>query len=233
MNLKESKQLFFDHCRYEKNLSAKTLQFYEIDLIQFEKFLSQSKVELVREITKHHIKGYIQELSSFQPRTIKRKIASSKSFLNFLEFEDYIPVNPYRKVKLKIKEPKQLPTVMDLGEIKRLFLLVKEELQMAKRKSTHAYGEKLRDLCIMELLFATGLRVSELCKLRVPDLNFETGRVLIRGKGNKERVIQIVNQETLRTVLEYHSEYQNRIEQVGFFLSAGLTHRYLRNRFVF
>ncbi len=233
MNLKESKQLFFDHCRYEKNLSEKTLQFYEIDLIQFEKFLDQSQVHLVADITKHHIKGYVQELSTFQPRTIKRKIASSKSFLNFLEFEDYIPVNPYRKVKLKIKEPHQLPTVLDLNEIKRLFTLVKAELQVAGKKTPHAYGVKLRDLCILELLFATGLRVSELCKLRVQDLNFETGRVLVRGKGNKERLIQIVNRETLKTVLEYHAEHQKRIEQVGFFLSVAWTHRYLPSQFAF
>lgn len=231
MNLKESMQLFLDHCRYEKNLSAKTLQFYEIDLIQFEKFLTKEEVANVEDITKHNIKGYVQELSTFQPRTIKRKIASSKSFLNFLEFEDYIPVNPYRKVKVKIREPRQLPTVLDLGEIKMLFTLVKEELEAAKKKSIHAYGEKLRDLCILELLFATGLRVSELCKLRVQDLNFETGMVLVRGKGNKERLIQIVNKETLRTVLDYHTAYQNRIEKVGFFLSAALTHRYLPSPF--
>lgn len=233
MNLKESKQLFFDHCRYEKNLSAKTLQFYEIDLIQFEEFLTQLQVETVQEISKHHIKGYVQELSSFQPRTIKRKIASSKSFLNFLEFEDYISVNPYRKVKLKIKEPMQLPTVLDLNEIKRLFSLVTNELHLARKKSIHAYGEKLRDLCILELLFATGLRVSELCKLRTQDLNFETGRVLVRGKGNKERLIQIVNKEALNTVTGYYCEYRSRIEKVGFFLSAVWTHRYLPSLSVF
>ena len=77
---------FFDHCRYEKNLSAKTLKFYTIDLLQFSAFLELQCFPLVgTEIDKAHLKGYLQELSVWKPKTIKPKVATLKALLNYLE----------------------------------------------------------------------------------------------------------------------------------------------------
>ncbi len=220
MTVSESIDLFLEHCEFEKHLSKNTLIFYKIDLLQFLDFLKSESIDSISEIDKSAIKAYVQKLFKFETRTIKRKIASSKAYLNFLEFEDYILVNPYRKVKIRIKEPQQLPTVLDLEEVKGLFLTLHNERNKIPNKQSLKYGEKLRDLSVLELLFATGVRVSELCGLRLEDLNLVNGSVLVKGKGNKERMVQICNDETMKTLNDYHELYKERIQSVGFFLSA-------------
>lgn len=217
MTIEKSIRLFLEHCEFEKNLSEKTILFYNIDLQQFSSFMTSSNVTKLEEIDKFAIKKYVQELSKFEPRTTKRKIASSKAFLNFLEFEDYITVNPYRKVKVRIKEPKQLPVVLEFEEVRNLLCLVKQEGNKVQNKKGHFYGEKLRDLAILELLFATGVRVSELCGLKPDQINLNSGRVLVLGKGNKERLVQICNPETLKILGDYFNFYKGRIQTAGFF----------------
>ena len=106
---------FLLHCRFEKNLSPKTLKAYETDLSQLRLFLN--KKELVSEISKEDIRSYLVLLSSLKPKSIKRKIATMKALFNFLEFEDKILVNPFRKMRIKIKEPQTLRSVMDIREV--------------------------------------------------------------------------------------------------------------------
>lgn len=220
MKISKSIRLFLEHCEFEKSLSNYTLLFYKIDLYQFAKFLEEKGINEIQNADKTIIKNYVQNLSKFEPSTIKRKIASTKSFLSFLEFEDFILVNPYRKIKLRIKEPKQLPVVLELEEVKRLLQIVKNASDKVENKQSQCYGEKLRDMTIIEILFATGVRVSELCGLSIEHVNLKTGRLLINGKGKKQRVVQICNSETLAVLNNYFSFYEESIESVGFFLSA-------------
>lgn len=220
MTLHESIELFLEHCEFEKNLSENTLQFYKIDLIQLLDFLKTESIVSTDQIDKKVIKAYVQTLSKFKPRTIKRKVASSKAYLNFLEFEDYILVNPYRKIKVRFKESMQLPTVLSFDEIKRLLITLKDQKDKVKNQQGVEYGQKLRDLTVFELLFATGMRVSELCGIRREDINLIDGSILVRGKGNKERMVQVCNKETMQILNDYHDFYKDRIEQIGFFLSA-------------
>ncbi|MEP1095970.1 MAG: tyrosine-type recombinase/integrase [Cyclobacteriaceae bacterium] len=220
MKILKSIDLFLDHCEFEKNLSEKTIVFYRIDLLQFLDFVTLQKVRVINKIDKHIVKAYVQHLSKFEPRTVKRKIASSKAYLNFLEFEDYIVVNPYRKIRVRIKEPKQLPVVLELEEIQSLLSVVKKEGDKVSDKGGHQYMEKVRDLAILELLFATGIRVSELYNLTNENINLESGKVLVNGKGNKERIVQVCNPETLKTLEHYYKLYEDRLAKSGFFLSA-------------
>ena len=217
MTLHESIDLFLEHCEFEKNLSENTLQFYKIDLIQLLDFLKTESIVSTDQIDKKVIKAYVQTLSKFKPRTIKRKVASSKAYLNFLEFEDYILVNPYRKIKVRFKESMQLPTVLSFDEIKRLLITLKDQKDKVKNKQGLEYGQKLRDLTVFELLFATGMRVSELCGIRREDINLIDGSILVRGKGNKERMVQVCNEETMQILNDYNDLYKDRIEQIGFF----------------
>lgn len=220
MNISKSIKLFLEHCEFEKNLSDHTILFYNIDLTQYAEFLDKQGTKEIREVDKHIIKKYVQELSKFEPRTVKRKIATTKTYLNFLEFEDYITVNPYRKVKIKIKQPLQLPVVLEFEEIRSLLRLIKASGDQIEDKSSPFFGEKLRDLAIIELLFATGVRVSELCGLTVENINLLSGKVLIHGKGDKQRIVQICNPETLRILNRYYEFYQGQIKSAGFFLSV-------------
>ena len=104
------------HCKYEKNLNPKTLRAYEIDINQFlEDFFSYK----IKEISKSELKEYIEKLynNNYKIKTIKRKIAVLKAFFNYLEFDELIELNPFRKLRLSLKEPTILPKTLDLKEI--------------------------------------------------------------------------------------------------------------------
>ena len=221
MKINDSIKLFLEHCEFEKRLSRDTLIAYQSDLAQLKEFLVQNDVEIISNIDKTVVKSYVQSLSKFKPKTIKRKIASAKAYLNLLEFEDYITVNPFRKVKIRIKEPRQLPCALEFEEIRDLLQTVRRAKDRIKDKRSHYYGEKLRDLTVLEILFATGIRVSELCGIRPTDINLNSGNLLITGKGNKQRMIQICNPETLDLINKYFTFHKTKINSVGFFLSAG------------
>lgn len=211
MTLSASINDFFNHCRYEKNLSSKTLKAYEIDLRQFSLFLSD--LDTVTEITKHELRSYLTSISSLKPRTVKRKSATIKTFFNYLEFEDIIEINPVRKMRIKIKEPQILFSVMDFAEIKKIF---KASYKIkADNKSKFAYLTAVRNIVVIELLFATGARVSEIANLKMSNINLRSGNITIKGKGNKERVIQICNSETLSIVNEYCSLFESDILASG------------------
>ncbi len=113
---------FIKHCRFEKNLSPKTIKAYEIDLKQTLRFLHEKDFPMdVPDLTKIHIREYLESISLLKPKSIKRKIATLKALFNYLEFEDKITVSPFRKMRIKIKESKQLPKVLDIKEVEEIF----------------------------------------------------------------------------------------------------------------
>src|SRR5688572_9516424 len=100
MTLQEASTEFLLHCKFEKNLSSKTQQAYLTDLGQFRIFANlKAGNTLVSEITKHELRQYLVSISSLKPKSIKRKLATLKAMFNFLEFEDKIQVNPFRKMR--------------------------------------------------------------------------------------------------------------------------------------
>lgn len=217
-------QDFMNHCRFEKNLSSKTIKSYTIDLKQLTSFLSQRRYpQKVNRIGKGELREFLEFISALKPKSIKRKVATMKALFNFLEFEDKIPSNPLRKMRIQIKEPRELPKVMDLKEISAIFKIAYGRNQSVKLKKSYAYFQTLRDVVVVELLFATGARVSEIANLRMEDINITTGTVKIQGKGNKERFIQICNKETLDALKRYHDEFSSKIDRAGgFFLTNRL-----------
>lgn len=208
---------FIDHCKFEKNLSDKTIEFYEIDLRQFKKFLKTNELSSqVTEIDKFVLKDYLKHLAHFKPKTIKRKLATLKALFNFLEFEDIITINPFRKLRVKIKEPRNLPTLMNAYEVRKIFKAAyaeKEELAVSDAN----YLAKIRDVAVLELLFATGIRVSELCDLKDQNINLYTGVISIYGKGRKERLIRVCNADVLNVLREYRKLFEKQILECGHF----------------
>ncbi len=198
---------FIFHCQYEKNLSKKTLSAYETDLKQFLAFtISLNKV--TKDIDKEVIKAYIQSISKMKPKTIKRKIASLKAMLNFIEFENDNYINPFKKIKVKIKEPFNLPTVMNFEEVKKMMQVMYNSPKYVKCPTTYAEKALVRNIAIIELLFATGIRVSELCDLECNNIDTRTGYVKVCGKGSKERIIQICQKEVLGILRKYEALFQ-------------------------
>lgn len=216
MTLATAVQEFLSHCRYEKLLSSKTLKAYQIDLRQFCEFLNKtSECNKINEVSRIDLKNYVASLSGLKPKSIKRKIASAKALFNLLEFEDIITVNPFRKIRLRIKEPLRLPSVMDIKEIVSLFKISYKRKSQIANKQSHAYKDCLRNICVLELLFNTGARVSEIANLRMDTINLNTGVITIKGKGNKERLIQICNKEAILILKEYYQLCKDSIALSG------------------
>ncbi|WP_422107536.1 tyrosine-type recombinase/integrase [Winogradskyella sp.] len=184
---------FLFHCRIEKKLNDKTIKAYLTDLKQFKHF--HSSFDLL-DIGKEELKIYFLHLSKFSKKTIKRKIATLKTFFAYLEFEDLIERNPFRKVRIKIKDDVILPKVLSVKEITRILQILYESKRSITNKSSYAYKEIIRNIAVIELLFASGIRVSELCALKTSDVTHGFSLIKIQGKGNKERTIPITNLAT-------------------------------------
>ncbi len=116
---------FLSHCKYEKNLSPLTLRAYMVDLRQFLEFIKKYPwIKRVNDLDKNAIRNYLKEIfQRGKPKTIKRKIATLKAFMNHLEYEDIIVINPFRKIRLNISEGKQLPKIIELKSYKKTFSL--------------------------------------------------------------------------------------------------------------
>jgi len=218
---------FLFHCKFEKNLSDKTIKAYTTDLKQFHEFINKNhSINDIYKIGKDELKHYIQFISKFKPKTIKRKIASIKAMFNFLEFEEFIEINPFRKIKLRIKEPSILPKVMNLQEATQLFNMAYQGLDKIRVKQHYyAYKEIIRDIAVLELLFGTGVRVSELCSLKYDDFGVDFSSIRVNGKGNKERIIQISNKDIKKALRNYYNNFSENIEDDNHFFINRLGNR--------
>lgn len=211
---------FINHCIYEKNLSPKTIKSYKIDLSQLYNFLTKNQNSLdISEITKHELREYLITISGLKPKSVKRKIAVIKAMFNYLEFEDNIQINPFRKMKVKIREPKVLPKAMNKSEVHSILKSAYKHFLLERKTTSYFYAEQIRNIVVIELLYATGARVSEIADLKFENINIFTGVVKIKGKGNKERIINICNKETLKILQNYYKLFNKKIENArGFFL---------------
>ena len=214
MDIQREIEQYLHCCKHQKKLSALSVKAYTIDLAQFNRYFLASPEKV---LSKTVVSGYIQELhQKYQPRTAKRKLASLRVFLNYLEFEEILDENPIHKIKTKFQEPKNLPKTIPLRSIE--LLLVTALSEQSHAKTSHGKFVVLRDRAILETLFATGMRVSELCSLKMSDVDLDDGTIRILGKGTKERIIQIGNKDVINSLREYQKA---KIRQSDFFLSTG------------
>ena len=216
MKIHKALEDFLLHCETEKKLSSKTIKAYKTDLLQFNNFIVSQKIRSLSRIGKLEIKKYLQELSSFSPKTTKRKIASAKAFFNFHEFEENITSNPFRKIKASIKIPAQLPIVMTLQQVEQILTLAYQNKNNIKDKKKYSYKERLRDIAVLELLFATGIRVSELSNLTISDFDSDFSLIIVNGKGSKERIIPITNFAVKNALTEYFKMFETDINNYFF-----------------
>lgn len=214
-NLEITMEAYLTFCQDQKRLDRKTMKAYRIDLKQFSE---QIMVTEILEITPNILENFITSLhQKYQPKTVKRKIASLKAFFHYLEFKEIIDKNPFNKIQIKFREPVILPKTIPLSTIENFLSIIYRERKQAN--TDYQKRNALRDIAAMELLFATGMRISELCSLGKDDIRFEDGTVLIYGKGSKERRIQIGNHDVLQILKEYKQEYQKEIENCQHFFA--------------
>lgn len=212
-NLITLKNNYLLFCKNQKCLDEKTLKAYRIDLTQFLELIRTNSLSAIDTTL---LENYICQLhQTYKPKTAKRKIASAKAFFHYLEYKDYISINPFSKIHIKFREPIILPKTIPLNTVE-LFLSTMYT-QLSAAKNNYQYRNILRDIAVIELLFATGMRISELCSLTPANMNLINRTVLIYGKGSKERIIQIGNDDVFQILCKYVREYQYEIRQTGHF----------------
>ncbi|HPQ72186.1 MAG TPA: tyrosine-type recombinase/integrase [bacterium] len=188
--------------KLEKNLTEKTIKAYRCDLKAFNEFLGSLRIQ---ESNIDNLREYLAHLeqSHLKDSTVRRKLATLKVFYGFLEEEGLIALSPARKLKKKYIVTRRLPKVMSKEEIQRLLQATYKAIIDQKIESEYRTFKLFRDRAILELLFSTGMRIDELSKLNLQDIDFSRRTVLIRGKGRKERIIYLSSDEVIHIVKEY------------------------------
>jgi len=219
ISLKQMINSYLTYCKEHKKLSAKSTKAYAIDLEQFRRQVTAEVIPV-----KTDISAYITYLHKmYKPRTVKRKIASIRAFFNYLEFEEIITDNPMKKIKTKFQEPQVLPRTISLSVIENILAVVYQEMKQAR--TAYAFNSALRNIAIIELLFATGIRVSELCLLNIENIDLNNGNIRIMGKGKKERILQLGNPEVISILQRYLEENVVNINNAGCFFVNRLSSR--------
>ena len=203
---------YIEHCQYRKRLDYKTLKAYQIDLKQYAGSCPSMKNALSKEVVDRYI---INLHKQYKPKTVKRKIASLKAFFHYLEYQELIKENPFNKLDTRFREEKLLPKTIPFHSIQKFLSVLYEQKSLAE--SEYQLRCCVRDIAMIELLFATGMRISELCSLKPESIDLESGNILIYGKGAKERVIQIGNPEVISALLLYQEYFKEDIVSCGYF----------------
>lgn len=188
---------YLEDCILRKRLNQKTIRAYKIDLKQYFDFIGSSNDDLKK------INEYIHFLNRkySKYKTVKRKIASIKAYYSYLEYEEIISFSPFIKIRTQIKEPKMLPRIIQKEYLNSIFKCLSNHLNTANTE----YKKKLavRNIAVIELLFSTGIRISELCNIRLKDIDFHDRSLKIFGKGSKERVLYLGSDQVINSLKRY------------------------------
>jgi len=184
-------------CSDLKGLSPLTIKAYSIDLRQFKDYI-QSKDWLSKET----IVNYINLLhKKYKPKSAKRKIACLKSFYHYLETENIIELNPFHRITIKYKEPIVLPKTIPLPNVKDILMYAYKKYHSSTTK--YQIESSLRNVMVLELLFSTGMRVSEVSHLKLDSIDLNSNTIYIFGKGSKERIMCLANSAISSLIEEY------------------------------
>ncbi|OOE13113.1 tyrosine recombinase XerC [Fictibacillus arsenicus] len=182
--MESERQLVVDFLNYlmiEKNSSPYTIEHYEKDINDFTSFLKQQAIEGFAAVSYVLVRHYLVTLheKKYARNTVARKISSMRSFYRFLNREKVVEQNPFAMASLP-KKAKMLPQFLYEKELEKLFNVSDVSTPIGQRNQA-----------ILELLYGTGIRVSECCKLQLKDLDLFVEAALVKGKGKKERYVPI------------------------------------------
>lgn len=213
---------YLTYCSLQKKLSIKTIKAYTIDLNQFLAFSS----DVPSPFERTHLTAYIRSLNQqYKPKSAKRKVAALKAFCSYLVYEDILDLHPFSKIRTSFREPALLPKTIPLDTIQTLLRTVyhaKEHSPLTEKQRYHV----LRDIAVLELLFATGIRVSELSFLKPENINFMDKTLKIYGKGARERILYIENSDVINALQIYEKAFLSEIQSCGFFFVNNWGARY-------
>ncbi|MCK4244694.1 MAG: site-specific tyrosine recombinase XerD [Candidatus Omnitrophica bacterium] len=173
---------FLEHLKMERGLSPNTIASYGYDLEKYRKFLDEKKIPFVK-ISEESLVPYLEDLKNkgLSSLSISRNLAAIKGFYKFLFAEGSVPSDPLSNISSP-KLWKRLPMVLKKEEVEKLLTSFNEQ---------RGNGFSSRNLAVLELLYASGLRASEIINLKVSDLHLKQDYVRVMGKGRKERIVPI------------------------------------------
>lgn len=192
---------FFDYLTYEKKYSVHTITSYKNDIAQFIVFINhQQEPFSISEVNYQQIRAWVADLikTKIAARSVNRKLSSLKSFFKYLQRQQIVEVNPMSKISGP-KTPKRLPVFVDEHQMEDLFTEVKFE---------EGFNGQ-RDKLILDLLYQTGIRRSELTHLKETDVDLFNSTIKVLGKRNKERIIPI--SLTLKRNLESYLQVKEEL----------------------
>lgn len=188
---------YIEYLEVERGLALNTIMAYRSDLVCLSDFLSKQGIEDYTKIQRMHINLYIKELydKKYTPRSITREIASIKGFFKWLNINNFIQHNPALSIE-QPKLPKRLPKVLSMKEISELL-----DVNMT-----------IIDKAILELLYASGLRVSELSDIKINNIDLNARYIRCIGKGSKERIVPI-GKKACNAIRKYFKEREYIIKK--------------------
>lgn len=198
-------QAFEDYMLVEKNTSPLTIQYYLTDIKQFEQFLMAESINAINRITHVEIRLYLTRLyrEKLAKKSVSRKLSGLRSFFNYLEKEDVIEKNPFLYVSMP-KLDKKIPQFFYDEEMQQLFAAEDGMTPISQRNRA-----------ILELLYATGIRVTELVGIKIEDVDFTAGLLLVFGKGRKQRYVpfgSFAEMELKKYINDSRPKLQNKSE---------------------
>ena len=210
IELEKQLESYYEDCEFRKRLNEKTIKAYTIDLNQYLEFITTT------EINQKIINEYIHYLNKkyLKYKTIKRKIASVKAFYSYLEYEEIIDYSPFNKIKTKIKEPKLLPKTIQKDYIDKIIHLLLKDLKNSKTEFQKNIS--LRNITLISVMFSTGIRVSELCNIKLKDIDLLEKKLKIFGKGSKERILYLGNSNVVQ-LCQMYLTYNNTFKKNEYF----------------
>ncbi|WP_264737187.1 tyrosine recombinase XerC [Cytobacillus firmus] len=178
-NVNVSLKLFIEYLQIEKNYSQYTIEHYQHDISEFFMFMSEQAIADLTKVEYQDVRIYLTGLydKKMSRKSVARKISSLRSFFKFLLREEKVAENPFALVSIP-KAQKKLPEFFYEEEMKQLFDACEASTPLGQRNKA-----------LLELLYATGIRVSECSQIRLKDLDMYLSTVLVRGKGSKERYV--------------------------------------------
>lgn len=177
-------QLYLHYIRVEKGLTPHSIDSYQRDIHKFFRFLQGQQISDLKEVTPTTLLDYLLHVTEegIKPRSQARFLISLRGFFKFLVAEDILMRNPCATVEIP-RHGRKLPDYLTQDEV--------EKLLAQPSSSPSPSATQIRDAAMLELLYATGVRVTELCSLRLADIDFEVGYIVVFGKGRKERIVPI------------------------------------------
>lgn len=214
MNLEKILNSFIMEMKNTKNLSIKSLKAYYSDISHFIKFVNEQNNKMVNS---ENIIKYINSLRTIKKlkdSSIKRKIISLKIFTQYLYDYSFIDTYPFQRLKFKYKREHTLPKTLTIEEVKKLLNCITSSFSLTNSK--FKIFEGTRNLAIIDLLISTGIRIGEICSIKLNDINIVNKTLLIHGKGRKERLLYLSSEETIKNIKKWLEIRSNHLSNYLF-----------------